>query len=435
MLAIELTGRRAFASCHISNHSVLLSKVTDFGWAGYLRANVRPSFSLSQPRAHWPARTQVRFDVLTDHAWSLSSFVARPLSRPWTAKLQPILAVTSSRLVVAAGPNLYSYKFGDSEGYNAPPVVFEGTCSFVASHGRNRDITGITFVHDEGLNRTLCIGFRDGSAERVLLTPSGINLSASVEPSCLSPLRDGDFVECMSSEKNVLLSLSSNGIAALTDLCASSLFPASSSLALSARGWTSHLCLHSSSPYAAFGTSSSNPMTVHPITSDQLSPSPSAIMSTYSIFGVTSDVKIQSAVYGISQAPLAYPWGSSPQILVSGWYDGQVRCYDLRSHSRASAATDSNQSLAPLLPVLSLFDPRSFEPIYSVSCGGGSSSHIAAGSARHGVISFWDVRSPRAGWSVYAPGNDPSPVYSVIVESSRVFGVTQSRPFVYDFVS
>jgi WD40 repeat protein len=173
-----------------------------------------------------------------------------------------------------------------------------------------------------------------------------------------------------------------------------------------------------------------NPMTVYSITSDRLSPSPSAIMSMNA-----PDLNTQSAVYGISRAPLASPWGSSPQILVSGWYDGQVRCYDLRSHSRVSAATDSNQTLAPLLPVLSLFDPRSFEPIYSVSCGGGSSSHIAAGSARHGVISFWDVRSPRAGWSVYAPGNDPSPVYSVIVESSRVFGATQSRPFVYDFVS
>jgi WD40 repeat protein len=127
--------------------------------------------------------------------------------------------------------------------------------------------------------------------------------------------------------------------------------------------------------------------------------------------------------------------GSSPQILVSGWYDGQVRCYDLRSSSRVSAATNSDQTPAPLLPVLSLFDPLSVEPIYSISCGGGSSSHIAAGSARHGVISFWDLRFPRAGWSVYAPGNDPSPVYSVILESSRIYGATQSRPFVYDFVS
>jgi hypothetical protein len=41
----------------------------------------------------------------------------------------------------------------------------------------------------------------------------------------------------------------------------------------------------------------------------------------------------------------------------------------------------------------------------------------------------------QSGWSVYAPGNDRSPVYTVILESSRLFGATESRPFVYDFVS
>lgn len=413
---------------------MLAAELSDFGWAGYLRANSRLSFSLSQARTHWSARTQVRYDVLTDHAWSLSKFVARPLSRPWSGKLQPILAINSSRLVVAAGPQLYSYKFGDSEDGNAPSVSLEGTCSFSASHGRNRDITGITFVHDGGLNQTLCIAFRDGSVEHVFLTPSQNGLLVSSLDSTftgLSQLRGGDFIESLSSEKNVLLSLSSDGFAMLTDLHASSHSPASEYVALNTRSWTSFLCLHSSSPYTAFGTSSLNPLTIHSITSDRLSLSPSAILSNKS-FGL-GDRRSQSAVYGISRAPLASPLGSSPQILLSGWYDGQVRCYDLRSSSRVSAVTDSSQNPAPLLPVLSLFDPLSVEPIYSVSSGGGSSSHVAAGSARHGVISFWDLRSPRTGWSVYAPGNDPSPVYSVILESSRAYGATQSRPFVYDF--
>jgi hypothetical protein len=410
-------------------------KVTEFGWAGYLRANGRPSFSLSRARAHWPARTQVRYDLLTDNAWSLSKFIARPLSRPWPARLQPILAINTSRLVVAAGPYLHSYKFGGSSDGNAPSISFEGTHSFTATHGRNRDITGITFIHDEGLNQTLCIAFMDGSVEHVVLTDSQNDLLVSSVDSCcagLSQLHDGDFIESLSSEKNVLLSLSSEGFATLTDLHASAHFPIFESVALNTRSWTSHLCLHSSSPYAAFGTSSANPLTVHSVASDQLSPSPSAILSNKR--SELPNRKLQSAVYGITQAPLASPWGSSPQILVSGWYDGEVRCYDLRSCSRKSSTTDSKQP-TPLLPVLSLFDPMLVEPIYSVSCGGGSASHVAAGSARHGVISFWDLRFPSNGWSVYAPGNDPSPVYSVILESSRIFGVTQSRPFVYDFVS
>jgi len=422
-----------YISYLVSEHCAV--KVTDFGWAGYLRANIRPSFSLSQARTHWPARTQVRYDVLTDHAWSLSNFIARPLSRPWPAKLQPILVANTARLIVAAGPDVYSYKFEDSKTIDSPSVSLEGTCSFAARHGRGRDITGITFVDDEGLNQALCIGFRDGSVEHVFLTPSQNDLLASSVDSHLPQLRDGDFVESLCSEMNILLSLSSDGFAALTDLRASSHCTGSESVALNTRSWASHLCLRSSSPYAAFGTASIHPLAVHSITSDRLSPSPSAILHTNKSFGLPPAKRSQSAVYGIARAPLSSPWGSSPQILVSGWFDGQVRCYDLRSCSRVSAVADSNQTPAPLLPVLSLSDPFSFEPIYSVSCGGGSSSHVAAGSARHSVISFWDLRSPRTGWSVHAPGNDSSPVYSVVLESSRIYGATQSRPFVYDFVS
>jgi len=144
----------------------------------------------------------------------------------------------------------------------------------------------------------------------------------------------------------------------------------------------------------------------------------------------------QNAVYGITRAPPSSPWGSSPQILVSGWYDGPVRCYDLRSSSRfASHPTTpmTQRDPAPLRPMLRLHDPWSYESTYSVSCGGGSGSFIAAGSARHSVVSFWDVRFPAAGWSVHAPHNDRSPVYQVILESSRLFAATESRPFVYDF--
>jgi hypothetical protein len=84
-------------------------------------------------------------------------------------------------------------------------------------------------------------------------------------------------------------------------------------------------------------------------------------------------------------------------------------------------------------PTLTFADPWSFEPIYAVACGGGGAAHIAAGSARHSVVAFWDVRAAARGWSVHAPGNDVSPVYSIILESSRLFGATQNRPFVYDF--
>ncbi|KAF9468518.1 hypothetical protein BDZ94DRAFT_1208626 [Collybia nuda] len=405
--------------------------VRDYGWANYLRNHPRPSFSLSQARAHWTPFIQLRYDILADHAWSNADFVARPLSRPWPGKKQPVLAISSSHLIVGAGNTLYSYKFGDSQHATTPSVLQEGMCSAVRD-GTCPYITSLAFINDGGLDRTLCVGFDDGTLECIVLSfPSqhdSVTAMAISSRQDISRTHNGDFIESLSSGNDVLLSLSSSGSASLTNLRSSSLIPYSADL--KARSWVSHLCLDTSGPYAAFGTSSSTPLTVYSVTNDQFSPTPSAILHSNSTFGQPSNARSSTAVYGISRAPLASPWGSSPQILVAGWYDGQVRCYDLRSSSRM---TGSAGGPAPLRPVLSLSDPWSYEPIYSVSCGGGSASHIAAGSARHGVVSFWDVRAPRTGWSVHAPGNDPSPVYSVVLESSRLYGATQSRPFVYDF--
>ena len=397
-----------------------------------MRSNPRPSFSLSKAQALWPPLTRLRYDALTDRSWSHCEFVARPLARSWTGKLQPLLAISLSRLIVAAGSCLYSYKFMvpivDGE---APPMIFEGSCSLTERHEPRRDITGITFVADGGLDQTFYLGFQDGALERVFLIPPSRNGQPplTIERRLTDmQLHDGNLIESIFSEGNYLLSLSASGTAALSDLSTETL--SSNAINLLKRSWTSHLCMRSSTPYAAFGTSSTTPLTIHSIENDRLVPTPSAILYTNTNVGNLLDNLPSSAVYGISRPPPSSPWGSSPQILVAGWYDGQVRCYDLRSSSRTSSSFGTP---TPLRPVLSLSDPWSYESIYDVSCGGGSASHIAAGSARHSVVSFWDVRFPNLGWSVHAPGNDTSPVYSVILESSRLFGATHSRPFVYDF--
>jgi len=374
---------------------------------------------------------------MTDHAWANAQFVARPLARLWRSKMQPTLVSNPSRMVVAAGSDLYAYNFHGATDLESPSLHFEGKFSFPARQGQPKDITGITFADDAGLDRTLYVGTQDGTVHRVVLPvepPSRSRnslaaTSSNMTCSLFSQLQSGDFVESLRSENNMLLSLTSTGRATLTDLQSFDSLPAH--VQLNARSWVSLLSLNSSSPYAAFGVSSTHPLHVYSITNGQISPTPSAVLHT----NISAELPRSSAVYGISQAPPASPWGSSPQVLVSGWFDGQVHCHDLRASSRSTASTDFPGAPAPLQPVLSLNDPLQLESIYSVSCGGGSASHIAAGSARHSVVSFWDVRSPRAGWSVHAPGNDPSPVYSVILESSRLYGATQSRPFVYDFVS
>lgn len=343
------------------------------------------------------------------------------------------MAINQARLIVASGNCIYSYRFGNADEGQSPPVQIEGIYPLSHCDARNHDITGLAFAKGGEQDQTVFVGYLNGTTERVVLpSPKKGDALASVVLSreIISSFSNGDFVENLSAEANHFLSLSSNGLATLANHGSH----ATSMIDLRSRSWTSHLSMHSSGPYAAFGTSSTTPLTIHDITGSHISTDPSAILHTEAVgSNLAPDHLPSSAVYGISQAPPAAPWGSSPQIIVSGWFDGLVRCYDLRSSSRMRS--HDRTSLAPLKPVLSLDNPWSFESIYSVSCGGGYASHVAAGTARHSVVSFWDVRAPTAGWSVHAPGNDPSPVYSVILESSRLFGATQSRPFVYDFVS
>jgi hypothetical protein len=320
-------------------------------------------------------------------------------------------------------------------------VYFEGQASFQDHLDRPQNITALTFIEDGGADCSLDVAFLDGSIERLELSSTQRSTSFSVTRSKLQSMPRNDFVENLCSQSETILGLSSTGYARLSTLSGDT----SSIIELKKRSWTSHLSL-ASSPYAAFGTCSSTPLTVHAILDGgHLSSHPTAILHTASDQSPPEEFSV-SAVYGLSQAPLNSPWGSSPQILVSGWYDGQVRIYDLRSSASSSlfrpllsstTTTDpaTRSSIAVHRPVLSLVDRWCYEPIYAVAAGGGSAAHIAAGIARHSVVSFWDVRQPSYGWSVHAPGNDSSPVYSVILESSRFFGVTQSRPFVYDFVN
>ncbi|KAI0056102.1 hypothetical protein BV25DRAFT_1995819 [Artomyces pyxidatus] len=406
---------------------VLHALVQDYGWTNSLRLHPRDSQSLSVAFSSWSPLAQIKYHTLTDRAWARTKFAARPLSRPWQGKLQPILAVNTSRLVVAAGHILYSYHFDSfaCEGL-APAIRFECSYNLSTDDGTSRrDVTSLAFSPDDGSDRTLFVGFEHGALERLYLPPCKIGQrEVPVEAAYRTSYfyHHGELIEGLNVSGTSMLSMSSSGTAAILDL--SSPNPTPHMIDLDSRGWSAHL----SPSYAALGTSSHTPLAIHPVTNAQLSATPSAILrpSSKDIEDASS-----SAVYGIAGAPASFPWGASDKIVVSGWYDGFVHVHDLRSSSRATRADPAGP--APLTAVLSLADPWSFEPIYTVSCGGGAASHIAAGSARHSVVAFWDVRSPKTGWSVHAPGNDSSPVYSVVLESSRLFGATQSRPFVYDF--
>lgn len=361
---------------------------------------------------------------MSDRAWEKQRFLARPLSRPWKGKLQPLLAINESRLFVAAGNMLYSYAFMPSENEGAAPgISFETSHQLTPRDAPRNDITSIACAPDDGADRTLFVGFEHGELERVQVPPCNPGqLDLPIDASFRTPLHhhhlSGELIEALTFSGNSLLSLSMNGKAGLFDFSTPIPSGPPHTIDLDTRAWSALLSTSASTPFAAFGTSSDTPLTIHAITPTSISPTPTATLrASQKRDEDSSDLERPTAVYGIASAPDASPWGASDQIIVSGWFDGLVRVHDMR---------------ASYAPTLAFADPWSFEPIYAVACGGGGGTHIAAGSARHSVVAFWDVRATR-GWSVHAPGNDVSPVYSIILESSRLFGATQSRPFVYDF--
>ncbi|KIP10222.1 hypothetical protein PHLGIDRAFT_115679 [Phlebiopsis gigantea 11061_1 CR5-6] len=400
---------------------VIHGMVEEFGWNGYLRTNPRPSYSLSNCITSWSAGAQARYNTIADRNWARLRFIARPLSQRWVGRLQPRLAINSSKFLIGSGNTIYSYGFGTSSTGTSPPVLFEGIYATSAVHPEH-DISALVCVPDGGADRTIFVGYVNGGMERISLPNTGHSaqhLSASHRVHY--DFHGGCSVEALSTSSSHLLSLSSDGTAALLSLDPDS--PRLETIDLGTRSWSCHLRMDASTPYAVFGTTSLDPLCVHPVCESSFSAQPLVSLSS----PTTSERP--TAVYALSSAPPACAWGASDQIVVSGWFDGNVHVFDLRSPVR-SATQSSRPSI---LPVMSFCDPWSPEAIYSLSCGGGSASHITAGSARHSVLAFWDVRSPYKGWSVHAPGNDSSPVYSVVMDGSRVFGANESRGFVYDF--
>jgi WD40 repeat protein len=356
----------------------------------------------------------VKYHHLSDIAWREERFVARPLSSAWPGAFRrPALAVSHSRLVVASRNLVDSYTFHSPQIPTQSPQIRNETSATLGGGAAADVITSVAPVHDPN-GAEFYIGLASGIIAR---TSVDVSSSGTLHlPPVTEAVHLGDSVLALSSKDDTLLSVSQHGIATV------SIAGCVETLDLKTRAWICHL----STNHATFGLTSKTPLKVHDIRPSGISTQPAHILDPTS-----QDTHSKSAVFGICSAPPRAAWGSE-QVIVSGWYNGSVNIHDLRTSTRRRDPS-SPSSVPHLLPVLSFVDP-SVDPIYCVATGGGSSSYVAAGLARHGMVAFWDIRNSRSsGWSVYAPGNDSSPVYSMVLESSRLFVVTQARPFVYDF--
>ena len=356
----------------------------------------------------------MKYHHLSDTAWREEHFIARPLSSAWSGAFRrPALAVSNSHLVVTSRNLVDSYTFHTPQISTQSPQVRKET-SLELGGGAAADVITSVAPAQYPNGAEFYIGLASGIIARTSVNVSGPG-TLHLPPS-IKPIHSGDSVLALSSKEDILLGVSQNGVATVSTTNSVEI------LDLKTRAWTCHL----STNHAMFGLTSKAPLIVHAIRPSGISTQPVLILDPSS-----QDTHSKSAVFGICRAPSSATWGSE-QVVVSGWYNGSVNIHDLRTSIRPRDSS-SPSSVPHLLPVLTFVDP-SVDPIYCIAAGGGSSSYVAAGLARHGMVAFWDIRNSRSsGWSVYAPGNDSSPVYSLILESSRLFGVTQARPFVYDF--
>ena len=375
-------------------------------------------------------RDLVRHQKLAHRAWERRQFVARPLGPEWSSKFHSVMATSSSRLVVAAGNALFCYKFipPTSRNSEAPRVVFERVVTF--PRDARRDISGVAFEPD---SQGLVLSFFHGALGRISLPQSSNRKHLSVgAPDLLSSQSQGHPIRSMSVVNSTVLTIDSVGLASiysLSDPNQSLLSSIAVGGSLPAAGWSTHLSLHSSSGFAVFGTSSMTPLVAHGITESGINPYRQAILS---LSGNSSATPTRRAVYSITgTTPRTFPWAtSSDQVVISGWFHGIISLHDLRCPTH----NDSLGKGPTLTPVLTMQDHLTLSPIYSLSSAG---AHIAAGSARNSLVHLYDVRSPRKGWSIYLPQGQgrstSSPVYSCLLESTRLWAATESRPFVVDF--
>jgi hypothetical protein len=421
------------------------------GWRDFCRANHRHTASVETRWSTLSYRERARDTNLINQAWPSRRFVARTLNNRWPQKYQPVLALSPTRLIVAAGNAITSYRFGYNAKEGRSIVAQEGVYTiFPAQPGF--DITGVDFLPDHGKDETLLLSNHSGGLVRIRLPPSTGELSNSDAYA----YRHGHFgrrpmpppqvkltaqyttpsetLRVLKVAGTTAVALSANGVASVLNTASPWIAPKTT--VVGKKAWSAHIETSSSSPYMAIGTDEN--VVIHSFTDGSLSADPCAILG---------GPGRPTPVYCVG----AFIPGGNPNIIASGWYDGKVRVHDLRSSQRtwlSESSTALNKKTA-LASVMSFSDPwRSFDPVYSLAArgrmedenerlSGGGLPHqyhyLTAGSALHSVVCLWDVRKPSQSWSVYAPGGDRSPVYALRAEGSRVWGATQWRAFVLDF--
>ncbi|KAH7337013.1 hypothetical protein B0J17DRAFT_665834 [Rhizoctonia solani] len=389
--------------------------VASTGWETYILFRPRPSISLSHHLDAISPLRKARYIHLIDRAWASHNSVIRPLSLNYYAvrDASPYLVATPSMLIIAIANALHVYSFLNG----GTDVRWRGS---VALHrgGVHDDITGLGAPSQPGPGRGECVivSLANGKLLRVRLSPNDEPLQATVTAHYSHPATHITSLSTSRWESKAGLALTT----ALGELV---------SLYNTRSPWIEPTRVTASTSTTVPGKKQARIWCSLVAQSDTLAITGSTQLSLYPIlptglgtYGTTlAGPAKSSACYA-----LAHPPGTAQNLVLSGWHDGIVRMYDLRT-----GAVE-----------LTMQDPWSDSAVYCVGAGGGSGMHVVAGYSNHGMIAIFDIRAPTSGYTAYAPFSSLSPprprngltqVSSLHVEGARIFGTTPHLPFVLDF--
>lgn len=393
----------------------LHDSVASIGWLTYTLSRPRPSISLSRHLGSLSLTQQARYIHLTDRGWSSQTSVARPLSLHQYAIRDaiPYLVATPSMLVIAVANALHVYDFL----LGGLQVRFRGEVQLHRG-GAQDDITGLGVLNQPGPGggEALIASCANGKVLRVRISPAGEPLRATVTGHYTHPARHITSLSTSRWESKAALALTTalGGLVSLYNTRSPWVEPtrADDSALIAVPGtkrpriWCSLIAQSDS-----VAITGSTKLSLHPILSTGLGAHATVLPGPAR----------QSACYA-----LAHPPGDQPNLVLSGWHDGKVRMYDLRTEAVEMV----------------LRDPWSDSGVYCVGAGGGSAAHVVAGYSKHGMLAIFDIRSPSTAYTTYAPASSLGPprphngftqLSSLHVEGSRIFGTTPHRPFVFDF--
>lgn len=104
-------------------------------------------------------------------------------------------------------------------------------------------------------------------------------------------------------------------------------------------------------------------------------------------------------------------------------------------NSQTSRLKEKSMESRTLEPIKILKDKFDDSPIYNLQLGGGGNKFIMAGTARNGLVRFFEWGEVENGFSIFAahPSTTSSPTYALVTDYDRVFGCTDTKFWELDF--